>query len=454
MAAKTAAPLIQGRDQLVADLERGCKPRSAFRIGTEHEKFIFRRANLSPAPYDGEAGIGALLQALVAQGPFTPVLEDGNVIALTGQDGSSITLEPGGQFEMAGTPRETLHQTCAEVNQHLTLLSGVTESLGLGMLGMGFHPTAPRKDIPWMPKGRYAIMREHMPKVGNLGLDMMLRTCTIQCALDFADEADMVQKLRVALSVQPIVTALFANAPLTESKPNGFKSYRAHIWTDTDPQRCGNMPFVFEDGMGFERYVDYLLDVPMYFVKRGSRHINAAGKSFRAFMDGKLDVVPGERPTMADWEDQLSVAFPEVRLKHYLELRGADGGPWNRICALPAFWTGLLYNSGSLDQAWQMVKDWTQIDRDAALHDTARLGLEASVARRPVLDLARDLLALARQGLKDRAQLNREGLDETLFLNPLDEMVDTGMTLADRTLALYHGIWDGDASKVFEALAY
>src|SRR5690606_16169634 len=310
------------------------KPRERWRIGTEHEKFVFRRRDLRRADY--ESGIRPLLEGLTRFG-WTPVLENGNPIALC-QGEASISLEPGGQLELSGAPLETIHQTCAEVGQHLKQVREVTEELGLGMLGMGFDPKWRRDDVPWMPKGRYRIMREYMPKRGKLGLDMMLRTCTVQVNLDFSDEADMVRKFRASLALQPIATALFAASPFVEGKPTSFQSWRSHVWTDTDPDRCGMLPFVFEEGFGFERYVDWMLDVPMYFVYRDGRYIDASGQSFRDFMEGRLPALPGERPQMGDWTDHLTTAFPEVRLKRYLEMRGADGGPWDRLCALPAFW--------------------------------------------------------------------------------------------------------------------
>ncbi|WP_296993611.1 glutamate--cysteine ligase, partial [Thalassospira sp. UBA1131] len=350
------SPVIESRRQLVEWFESGCTPKKDWAIGTEHEKFAFTRDDLRPIPYEGERGVKMLLNALAEHYDWEPIIENGNVIALT-KDKCSVSLEPGGQIELSGAPLKNIHQTCGEVHTHLHEVREICDGLGIDMLGVGHNPKWKREDIPWMPKGRYEIMKNYMPKVGNLGLDMMLRTSTIQVNLDFSSEADMVKKFRTSLALQPVATALFAASPFVDGKPSGFLSARSNVWTDTDPDRCGMLPFVFEDGFGFERYVDYMLDVPMYFVYRDGKYIDAAGKSFRDFMDGKLDVLPGERPTMNDWSDHMTTAFPEVRLKKFLEMRGADGGPWKRICALPALWVGLLYDDAALDAAWDLVKD-------------------------------------------------------------------------------------------------
>src|SRR5579863_361100 len=355
------APITDKR-QLVEYLASGAKSPEAWRIGTEHEKFVFRRGDHRRVPYEGPDGILALLEGLKRFG-WKPVLDAGNLVALS-NDGGAISLEPGGQFELSGAPLRTLHQTCDEVHEHLRQVSVVGEELGIGLLGLGFDPVSRRDEVPWMPKGRYAVMRRYMPLKGKLGLDMMLRTCTVQVNLDFADEADMVRKFRVGLALQPVAVALFANSPFVEGKPSGFVSYRGHVWTDTDPDRTGLLPFVFEQGFGYERYVDYMLDVPMYFVYRDGRYIDVAGQSFRDFLAGRLPGFPGEHPTLGDWNDHLTTAFPEVRLKRYLEMRGADGGPWRRLCALPALWTGLLYDQKSLDGAADLVADWTADERE------------------------------------------------------------------------------------------
>jgi glutamate--cysteine ligase len=368
--------------------------------------------------------------------------------------GGAISLEPGGQFELSGAPLASIHETCSELNTHLAQLRTVAEPLGVGFLGLGMSPKWSRAETPVMPKGRYKIMSSYMPKVGKLGLDMMFRTCTVQVNLDFSSEADMVQKLRVSLALQPIATALFANSPFTEGRPNGFLTFRSEIWRDTDNARSGMLPFAFEDGMGFERYVDYALDVPMYFIKRGDAYIDVAGSSFRDLLTGRHPAVPGETATLADWINHLSTIFPEVRLKRYLEMRGADAGPWAKLCALPALWVGLLYDRQSLDAAWQLAKDWTAEERQTLRDEVPRLGLKATIGGRTVQDIARDLLALSRAGLVRRRQLDSQGRDETRFLAPLEEVVATGRTPADDLLSRYHGAWQGSVEPVFEELAY
>jgi glutamate--cysteine ligase len=449
---KTRGEPITDRRQLAAYLESGCKPREQWRIGTEHEKFAFRTSDLRPLPYDGPDGIGAILKGLQRFG-WQPVEENGKVIALA-CDSCSVTLEPGGQFELSGAPVATLHNTCDEVNKHLAQVKEIGRELGISMLGMGFQPKWSRADSQWMPKGRYQIMRNYMPKKGSLGIDMMLRTCTVQVNLDFDSEADMVKKLRVSLALQPVATALFADSPFTEGKPNGFLSYRSHIWTDTDPDRCGTLPFAFEPGMGFERYVDYMLEVPMYFVYREGRYIDASGQSFRDFLAGKLPALPGEIPGMGDWIDHLTTAFPEVRLKKFLEMRGADGGPWQRLCALPALWVGLLYDQSALDAAWEMVRDWTQEEHDLLRSEVPRRALKTEFRGRPLAALAREVVALARGGLTRRRKLDRMGGDESHFLNVLQEIAESGLCPAEVKLAAYLGRWNGSVDPVFREFAY
>ncbi|WP_439534140.1 glutamate--cysteine ligase [Polymorphobacter sp.] len=432
---------ITTRAALIGVFEDGGKPVDAWRIGTEHEKFVYRLADHRAPSYEEPGGIRDLLLGMERFG-WEPVIEGGHVIALKGADGA-ISLEPAGQFELSGAPVENIHQTCAESNRHLAQCREVGNELGLGFLGLGFWPDKRRDELPWMPKGRYAIMRAHMPRVGGLGLDMMTRTCTIQTNLDYAGEADMVKKFRVSLALQPLATALFANSPFGEGKPNGFLSYRSHIWTDTDPARTGTLPFVFEDGFGFERYADYALDVPMYFVYRAGKYIDAAGQSFRDFLAGRLPALPGETPTIADWKDHLSTAFPEVRMKGYLEMRGADGGRWDRICALPALWVGLLYDDVALDAAWELVKNWTAEDHARLRDDVPRLALKApSPLGGSLQALAKQVLAIADAGLARRARQNRMGDSEQGFLNPLREIADSGLTNAERLLARYEGSTD------------
>jgi glutamate--cysteine ligase len=443
-------------EDLVAWFDKGSKPKPEWRVGAEHEKFVFRLGSHEPVPYEpppGEpGGIKALLDGLTRYG-WAPVMEGENVIALE-RGMANVSLEPGGQFELSGAPLETIHDICEETGQHLQEVKVVADELGIGFLGLGFHPTMRRDQAPVMPKGRYKIMREYMPKVGNLGLDMMFRTCTVQANLDFGSEADMVAKFRTSLALQPICTALFANSPFIEGKPSGFVSARANVWTDTDPDRTGMLDFVFRDGFGFEAYARYALGVPMYFAKRDGRYIDLAGKSFKAFMDGKLAELAGEKPTMKDWADHTTTIFPEVRLKQYLEMRGADSGPWSRLCALPALWMGVLYDSAALAAAWDLCKHWKIEDHERLRADVARLGLKAQIAGRSVQDVAKDMIAIAREGLKRRNRLSGGMVDESGYLGELDEIAASGITPAERLLELYNGPWAGDAGKVFEAFAY
>jgi glutamate--cysteine ligase len=438
-------------EDLVRWMAEGAKPASEWRCGAEHEKFVFRLKDHAPVPYEPN-GIKALLDGLVQFG-WTPVMEGENVIALE-RGLANVSLEPGGQFELSGAPLETVHDICEETGQHLEEVKQVADALGLGFLGLGFTPIWRRDEVPVMPKGRYKIMREYMPKVGGLGLDMMFRTCTVQANLDFGSEADMVAKFRTSLALQPIATALFANSPFIEGKPSGFVSARANVWTDTDPDRTGMLDFVFQDGFGFETYARYALKVPMYFAKRGDTYIDLAGRSFLDFMDGKLDELPGQRPTIKDWADHTTTIFPEVRLKKYLEMRGADAGPWSRLCALPALWMGIFYDSQALAAAWDLCKDWKIEDHEKLRADVARRGLQAEIAGRKVQDVAKDMVAIARSGLKNRNRLSGGMVDETGYLAELEHIAETGVTPAERLLELYNTKWQGDAGRVFEDFAY
>jgi glutamate--cysteine ligase len=446
-------PPIADKRQLVAYHEAGNKPPEAWRVGTEHEKFVFRRTDLGRVPYDGPDGIGALLRGMTRFG-WKPVLEKGNIIALSNDARCSITLEPGGQFELSGAPLETVHQTCEEVHEHLRQVREVCDELGLGMIGLGFDPKSRRDQVPWMPKGRYRIMRDYMPKKGRLGLDMMLRTCTVQANLDYQSEADMVKKFRMSLALQPVAVALFANSPFVEGRPAGYQTYRSLVWTDTDPDRCGTLPFVFEDGFGFERYVDYMLDVPMYFVYRHGNYIDASGQSFRDFMAGRLPALPGELPLIGDWADHLTTAFPEVRLKTYLEMRGADGGPWRRLCALPALWVGLLYDQTALDAASDLVSDWTAEEREAMRRDVPRFGLDTPHRSRTFRDIALEVLEIAREGLHRRARRDACGEDETHYLDTLFSIAGSGRTPATELIEDYRTRWDGRIEPVYADQAY
>ena len=418
---------IENISELTAYIAAGEKPKKDWLLGTEHEKFIYCRKTLEPVGYDGPNGVRAVLEALSQETGWDIIWENDKPIGLKGE-GASVSLEPGGQVELSGAPLRNVHQTCTEVHRHLDAVKRVADPMNIGFLGMGMAPTWTRAQMPKMPKARYDIMRAYMPKVGGLGLDMMHRTCTVQVNLDYADEADMVRKFRTSLALQPVATALFANSSLVEGRASGFASWRAHIWTDTDPDRTGLLDFVFEDGFGYERYVQYMLDVPMYFVRREGRYIDASGQSFRDFLKGELPALMGEKPTMDDWEDHLSTAFPEVRLKKFLEMRGADSGPWARICALPAFWVGLLYDEAALDAAWDLAKDWTRQMRLDAREDSTRLGLKAMIGDRTIRDIALDLLDIARGGLRRRAEPGSQYADETHFLDPLMAIAESGVT--------------------------
>ncbi|PID36281.1 MAG: glutamate--cysteine ligase [Rhodobacterales bacterium] len=446
---------ITHADQLAAYLESGCKPREDWRIGTEHEKFGYCKDTLKPLPYEGERSVLAMLTGLRDQFGWLPVHEDGRIIGLE-LKGANISLEPGGQLELSGAPLATIHQTCDEVNQHLREVKTVADQIGVGFIGLGAAPTWTHEEMPVMPKGRYALMTEYMDRVGSLGKQMMYRTCTVQVNLDFASEADMVQKFRVALAMQPIATALFANSPFLEGKPNGHKSWRSRIWRDLDSARTGMLPFVFEDGMGFQRYVDYALDVPMYFVYRDGKYINALGQSFRDFLQGKLPALPGEMPTLSDWADHLTTIFPEARIKKYMEMRGADGGPWRRICALPAFWVGLMYDQAALDEACDMVKGWDAETREALRVAASVDGLHAEVGNMKMRDLAAQALNISRSGLRRRARPGFSGMvpDERHFLNALEDSVEDMQTPADELLAKYHGEWGEDLTRIFAEFSY
>jgi glutamate--cysteine ligase len=446
---------IETRDELVAWFAAGEKPPGQFRVGTEHEKFAFTLAGHRPVPYEGRRSIRALLEGMQSLLGWEPIMEGPNLIGLSDvTGGGAISLEPGGQFELSGAPVATIHRTCSELMAHLAQVRQVAEPLGIGFLGLGMTPDWSRAEVPMMPKGRYRIMTAYMPKVGGHGLDMMYRTCTVQANLDYSSESDMVKKLRVSLALQPVATAMFANSPFTEGKPNGFLSFRSEIWRDTDPDRSGMLPWAFEPGMGYERWVDYALDVPMYFVKRGDRYIDVAGSSFRDLMAGRLAPLPGERATVSDWANHISTIFPEVRLKRYLEMRGADGGPSRRLPSFSAYWVGLLYDQACLDAAWDIVKAWTAEERQTLRDTVPRLAFAATIRGRDALSLARETLALARAGLARRKRFDAYGVDETRYLAPLEEMAERGETAAEELLAKYHGPWGGSVDPVYAEYAY
>ncbi|MEM6439369.1 MAG: glutamate--cysteine ligase [Pseudomonadota bacterium] len=446
---------IERHEQLAEYLAAGCKPPEDFRIGTEHEKFGFDRAAHRPLPYDGPCSIRAMLEGLRDRFGWSPLEEGGHIIGLT-KGGANVSLEPGGQLELSGAPLETIHQTCDEANQHLAEVREIADEIGAGFIGLGATPDWSHDDMHMMPKGRYRLMTRYMGEVGTHGTQMMYRTCTIQVNLDFSSEADMIRKMRVALALQPVATALFAYSPLFDGKPNGHMSWRSRIWRDLDAARTGTLPFVFEDGFGFERYADYALDVPMYFVYRDGEYIDALGQSFRDFMAGKLPALPGETPTLSDWADHLTTLFPEARLKKFIEMRGADGGPWRRICALPAFWVGLTYDQGALDAAWDVAKTWTAEERQALRVDASVRGLKAEIRGRSMLDLAKEMVEISHAGLKARARPGAGGLipDETHFLDALRDTVERGETPAEELLGRWDGEWKRDFAKLYEAEAY
>ncbi|WP_299043494.1 glutamate--cysteine ligase [uncultured Tateyamaria sp.] len=446
---------IEHHDQLAQYLADGCKPKDQWRIGTEHEKFGYCRDTLKPLPYAGARSIEAVLSALRDRHAWAEIREGGKLIGLE-KDGANVSLEPGGALELSGAPLETIHETCDEVNSHLREVMDIANEIGVGFIGLGAAPTWSHEEMPLMPKGRYTLMDAYMGKVGTMGRVMMRRTCTVQVNLDFATEADMVQKMRVAIALQPVAVALFANSPFFENKLNGHKSWRSRVWRDLDPDRTGMIPFVFEDGFGFERWVQYALDVPMYFVYRDGKYVDALGQSFRDFLQGRLPALPGETPTLSDWADHLTTAFPEARVKKFIEMRGADGGPWRRLCALPAFWVGLTYDQTALDAAWDLVRDLDAETREGLRVAASVDGLQAEVNGVKMHDLAREAVAISRAGLAARARPGAGGLipDETHFLNALQESVETGKAPADELLDRYHGDWGGDISRVFADYSY
>jgi glutamate--cysteine ligase len=444
---QSAGGPINSRDDLVRHLSDGCKPKSDWRIGTEHEKFVYDLRTHKPVPYDGKPGIRALLEGMARFG-WQPVMERDCIIGLT-KNGASLSLEPGGQFELSGAPLKTVHETCSEVNTHQEEVREVAAEIGAGVIGLGFAPTWSMEETHMMPKGRYQIMRKYMPKVGGYGHEMMFRTCTVQVNLDFSSEADMIRKFRVGLALQPISTAIFANSPFREGKPNGFLSYRSQIWTDVDNARSGMLPWVFEDGMSFERYVDYALDVPMYFVYRDGKYFDVAGKSFRDFLGRKIPEVAQFEPMMSDWADHLTTIFPEVRLKRFLEMRGTDGGSWRRICGMPALWVGIYYDQVALDAAWDLVKDWTAEERQAMRDAVPVQAFKTPFRNTTVRELAKRMIEISSEGLRRRAAEDAGGMNEDGFLNPLREHVDRGMTRADELLRKYHTEWNRDLSHLF-----
>ncbi len=446
---------IERYEQLAEYLASGSKPEADWRIGTEHEKFGFCKDTLKPLPYEGERSIRAVLEGLRDRYGWAPVEEGGHLIGLT-KDGANVSLEPGGALELSGAPLETIHQTCDEVNEHLREVKSIADAIGVGFIGLGAAPHWLHDEMPLMPKGRYKLMDSYMRQVGETGTAMMRRTCTVQVNLDYGSEADMVKKFRVALALQPVAVALFANSPFWEGKLNGHKSWRSRIWRSLDETRTGMLPFAFEDGFGFDAYVEYALDVPMYFVYRDGHYINALGQSFRDFLKGELPALPGEKPLMSDWADHLTTLFPEARLKKFIEMRGADGGPWRRLCALPAFWVGLMYDGGALDAAWDVAKGWSAETREGLRVAASIEGLHAEVDGVRMHDLAREVVSIAESGLKARGRPGAGGLvpDETHFLNALKESIDSGEVPSDELIRRFETDWNGDVTRVFGEYSY
>ncbi|KQT69769.1 MULTISPECIES: glutamate--cysteine ligase [unclassified Aureimonas] len=443
-------------DDLVGHLKGGEKPPADFRIGTEHEKFGYYPGDLSPVPYEGERGIRKLLEGMQAISGWEPIVDDGKLIGLAGGEGEgAISLEPGGQFELSGAPLETIHDTCRESNRHLADVRKVASELGIEFLGLGSSPLWTLAETPRMPKSRYAIMERYMPKVGTRGLDMMFRTTTIQVNLDFSSEADMRTKMQVGMRLQPLASALFANSPFTEGTPNGLVSWRSDVWSDVDNRRSGLLPFVFEPGFTYADYATWALDVPMYFVMREGRYHDATHVTFRQFLDGALKgEIADPEPSMGDWTNHLSTLFPDVRLKRFLEMRGADGGPWRGICALPAFWVGLLYDEAALADAASLTADWSFEEVAALRAEVPRSGLRTPFRGGTMLDVARAVLDISRRGLVSRKRLNEDGFDESIFLGPLEDIVGRGTTSAEELVRRYEGEWDGSMDRLFRHLTY
>ena len=446
---------IEHYSQLAEYMAEGCKPKDDWRIGTEHEKFGYCKDTHKPLPFEGERSIVAVLSGLRDRYGWAEVREGGHLTGLV-KDGANVSLEPGGALELSGAPVETIHQTCDEVNQHLKEVKSIADDIGVGFIGLGAAPVWQHSEMPLMPKGRYKLMDAYMDKVGTSGTTMMRRTCTVQVNLDFGSEADMVQKMRVAIALQPVATALFANSPFFEGKTNGHKSWRSRVWRHLDPARTGMVPFVFEEGFGFERWAEYALDVPMYFVYRDGKYIDALGQSFRDFLKGELPALPGETPTLSDWADHLTTLFPEARVKKFIEMRGADGGPWRRLCALPAFWVGLMYDQSALDAAWDICKNWDAETREALRVAASVDGLQAKVGNINMHDLARVCVDIAEQGLKNRARTGAGGLvpDETHFLSALQESIESGQTPADELLQRYNSDWNGELGRIYADYSY
>ena len=453
---KYKSEILSSKSQLIDWFEKGCKPKNKWKVGTEHEKFALKfnkkKNKYLPVSYGEENGINDILHEISKFG-WKKILEKEKVIALKKCD-QSITLEPGGQIELSGAPLYDIHSTCKETNEHLKLLKEVGNKLNIILLGLGSRPYENTIDIPWMPKERYKIMREYMPKKGTKGLDMMLSTCTVQANLDYSSEEDMVRKTSLAVRLQPIITALFANSPFSLGNPNGFLSIRSHIWADTDSDRCGVLKVALEKDFSFKKYIDYALSVPMYFVIRNNNYLNCAGKSFADFMEGKLEQFPGERPTLKDWEDHISTIFTEVRLKKFIEVRGADAGSWSRTCALPAFWVGILYDQDCLEAAEKICKNWNFNDIKNLSQEVSVSGLNTRIKNSNLLDLSKEFIAISKEGLRKRGIRDSAGQDETGYVGVLEEIVTLGKTPAETMIDNFTNKWNEDINKLIKGLSY
>ncbi|KAG2245144.1 hypothetical protein Bca4012_015027 [Brassica carinata] len=431
------------KEDLIAYFSSGCKTKEMWRIGTEHEKIGFNVKTLRPMKYEQ---ITALLNGISERFDWDKVMETGTIIGLK-QGMQSISLERGGQLELSGAPLETLHQTYNELNSHLYQVKTVAEDLGIGFLGIGYEPKSSLEDATIVRKTRYDIIQDYLDRTGS-GPDMGLKTCTVQANLDYSSETDMIRKFRASLALQPIATALFANSPFSNGKPNGFLSIRSHLWIDTDKKRTGMIPFVFNDSFGFERYVEYALDVPMFFLHRNKSYLNCGGMTFRDFLSGKISHLSHEQPTINDWETHIGTIWPEVRLKRYLEMRGADGGSREMLCALPAFWVGLLYDEESLQTVLDMIADWTTEEREMLRTQVPVTGLKTMFRDGPLKHVAEDVLKLAKDGLE------RRNYKETGFLDAVAEIAITGVTPAEKLLKLYNGDWGQSVDPLFHEMQY
>ena len=447
---------IESKEDLIKPFQDGEKNYSDFKIGTEHEKFAFHLNTLKPVSFFEENGIENLLKALKKYG-WDSILEGENTIGLSRNNSlavGTVTLEPAGQLELSGAPLNNVHQTYLELEEHKNQINKEGLKLGIGFLGAGLTPDWSFDEMPIMPKKRYQIMKNYMPKKGNLGLDMMFRSTTIQVNLDYSSEEDMIKKFRVSLALQPIATALFSNSPFLNGKSTGYKSFRSHIWTDTDPDRTGMLPFVFNGDMSYEKYVDYALRVPMYFIHRDGNYIDVAGCSFKDFLNGNLKQLPGEKPNLIDWENHLTTIFPEVRLKSFLEMRGADGGRFESVCALSSFWVGLLYDSTSLDSSWAIVKNFNTDQLQELRIKVAKNGLNSSVEGIDLKTLTRKILNLSSDGLRRRDILNANGENESIYLDPLEKILSTGKSPSDELIERFSKNWDKNLVNMYKEYTF